>query len=106
MTMTRQAARPDLRERKMSRLPWLLRVWPPITSFVAITFCIYLLLGGLLSSAMVEAQPADRIPRIGFLGSKMSVPQNHAAFLQGLRDLGYVEGRNVVIVYREPAGKA
>jgi len=59
-----------------------------------------------LAPLAAEAQPADKIPRIGFLGSKVAVPQNHAAFLQGLRDLGYVEGRNVVIEYRDPAGKA
>src|SRR5713101_4387829 len=58
-----------------------------------------------LAPLAAEAQPADKIPRIGFLGSKVAVPQNHAAFLQGLRDLGYVEGRNVVIEYRDLMGK-
>jgi len=29
----------------------------------------------------------------------------NAAFLQGLRNLGYVESRNVVIEYRDPEGK-
>jgi putative ABC transport system substrate-binding protein len=70
---------------------------------LGIAFSITLLLGGLFSSA-VEAQPADKVPRIGFLGGK-AVPQNLEAFLQGLRDLGYVEGRNVVIEYRDPEGK-
>ncbi len=58
-----------------------------------------------LAPLAAEAQPADKIPRIGFLGSKVAVPQNHAAFLQGLRDLGYVEGRNVVIEYRDTEGQ-
>jgi putative ABC transport system substrate-binding protein len=57
---------------------------------------------GLLAA---EAQEAAKVPRIGYLGSKVLSPQNHAAFLQGLRDLGYIEGRNVVIEYRDPVGK-
>jgi ABC-type uncharacterized transport system substrate-binding protein len=68
-------------------------------------FSITLLFGGLFSSAAVEAQPADKIARIGLLGGRGASPQNYAAFLQGLRDLGYVEGRNVVIEYRDPEGK-
>ncbi len=40
---------------------------------------------GLLAA---EAQQAAKAPRIGYLGSKAASPQNHAAFLQGLRDLG------------------
>ena len=42
-----------------------------------------------------------RVPRVGFLapGSPPPAPQ-HLAFLQGLRDLGYVEGRTIAIEYR------
>ena len=52
---------------------------------------ITLLFGGLFSSAAVEAQPVDQIAQIGHLGDRGTTPQNYAAFLQGLRDLGYVE---------------
>src|SRR5215467_4898712 len=53
-----------------------------------------------------EAQQAAKVPRIGYLSSSLaSSPQQRAAFLQGLRDLGYVEGRNVAIEYRDAEGK-
>ena len=54
------------------------------------------------------AQPsAARIPRIGFLG--VSTPEAWAprvdAFRAGLRDLGYVEGKNIVIEFRFARGQ-
>src|SRR6266487_2151851 len=53
-----------------------------------------------------EAQPAAKVARIGFLAvNRAANPHLRDAFLQGLRDLGYVEGRNVVIEYREAEGK-
>jgi ABC-type uncharacterized transport system substrate-binding protein len=53
-----------------------------------------------------EAQQAAKVPRIGYLAGNLA-PSPHLteAFLQGLRDLGYVEGRNVVIEYRDAEGK-
>ncbi len=54
----------------------------------------------------VEAQPAAKVPRIGWLVSNLATsPHLTEAFRQGLRDLGYVEGRNVVIEYRDAEGK-
>jgi putative ABC transport system substrate-binding protein len=53
-----------------------------------------------------SAQQAAKVPRIGYLsGNHPANPHLREAFLQGLRDLGYVEGRNVVIEYRDPEGK-
>ena len=53
-----------------------------------------------------EAQQAAKVARIGYLSPSLaSSPHLHDAFLQGLRDLGYVEGRNVVIEYRDAEGK-
>ena len=47
-------------------------------------------------------QPASRIFRIGFVGltTADSLPKRPEAFRAGLRDLGYQEGRNVVIDFR------
>jgi ABC-type uncharacterized transport system substrate-binding protein len=63
--------------------------------------------GGLLAAPLaVEAQEAIKVARIGFLaGNLAALPNLREAFLQGLRDLGYVEGRNVVIEYRDAKGK-
>jgi putative tryptophan/tyrosine transport system substrate-binding protein len=67
---------------------------------VVVTFLATLL---LVSVDFVEAQQAGKVPRIGFvLGSDGSDPR-FEAFRQGLRDLGYNEGKNLLIEYR-PAG--
>jgi putative ABC transport system substrate-binding protein len=66
------------------------------------------LAGGLLAAPLAAgAQQAGKIARIGYLASSQSSePSVSEAFRQGLRDLGYVEGRNVVIDYRSAEGKA
>jgi putative ABC transport system substrate-binding protein len=65
------------------------------------------LTGGLLALPLAaEAQEAAKVARIGFLaGNLASNPHLPEAFRQGLRDLGYVEGRNLVIEYRDAEGK-
>jgi len=65
------------------------------------------LAGGLLAVPLAaEAQQAAKVPRIGYLAVQPAAnPHLHEAFRQGLRDLGYVEGRNVVTEYREAEGK-
>src|SRR5713101_4253649 len=57
---------------------------------------------GLLAAPLaVEGQPAGKVPRIAVL-TTTSPPGSPAtdAFVQGLRDLGYVEGRNITIEWR------
>jgi len=65
---------------------------------------LWLLTTTVLGTA-AEAQ-LPKIPRIGFLSttSPSNVPTRLEAFRQGLRDLGYVEGKNIVIEYRYAEG--
>ena len=61
------------------------------------------LTGGLLTAPLAaDAQQAGKVPRIGFLGesSPSDRPPLLDAFRQGLRELGWVEGQNIVIDYR------
>src|SRR5262245_13251444 len=55
----------------------------------------------LCSSA--EAQEGKKILWIGYLAGSGSAPNQ--AFVQGMRDLGYVEGKNLDFVYRTAEGR-
>ena len=67
-------------------------------------------LGGAVAAwpLIARAQQADRVPRIGYL-SPVSAASGFAArdelFRQGLRELGYVDGVNIVIEYRFADGR-
>src|SRR5438034_1879069 len=67
-----------------------------------------LLAGGAVAGwpLAAQAQRAGKLYRIGFLGdSPAAFSETTEAFRQGLRDLGYVEGRNITIEYRWAEGK-
>src|SRR4051812_32810666 len=68
---------------------------------------LMLLLGGAMTAPLTaRAQQAGKVYRIGFLWDGPAVfPDAIEAFRQGLRDLGYVEGRNITIEYRWAEGK-
>ena len=52
------------------------------------------------------AQQATNVRRLGYLAADRAAnPHLQEAFRQGLRDLGYIEGRNLVIEYRDAEGK-
>ena len=65
-----------------------------------ISFTLCALLFALCVSA--EAQQPAKLPRIGYLTGATPAGQlaRIQAFQQGLRELGYVEGNNIVIEYR------
>jgi len=63
--------------------------------------------GSILAAPLSgDAQQGPKVPQIGLLSLNLA-PNRHLqeAFRQGLRDLGYVEGRNLVIEYRDAEGK-
>jgi len=55
----------------------------------------------------VHAQQPTKVPRIGFLAVAplSTLSARTEAFRQGLRELGYVEGKNIVIEWRSAEGK-
>jgi ABC-type uncharacterized transport system substrate-binding protein len=79
-----------------------------IRNKVTVSFTLGSMLIALYFSA--EAQQAGRIFRIGFVASVRPPPSepsrsNIEAFRQGLRDFGYIEGKNIFIEYRWAEGK-
>jgi len=76
----------------------------PIKKSVLCVAVCALLFALCLSAA---AQQPTKVPRIGYVsGNDPSNPgPNVEAFRRGLRDLGYVEGKNIVVEYRYTEGK-
>jgi putative ABC transport system substrate-binding protein len=71
-------------------------------------FCFALVAILLALSFPVEAQQPTKLPRIGYV-SGFGDPNNPGpqveAFRQGLRDFGYIEGKNILVEYRYIEGK-
>ena len=66
------------------------------------------LAGGLLAAPLAAgAQQVGKVYRIGYLsaGSDTANPRVREAFRQGLRELGWVEGQNIIIEYRWAEGR-
>jgi putative ABC transport system substrate-binding protein len=57
----------------------------------------------LAGVVIAEAQRARTMPLIGYLAGAGSSPNQ--AFMQGMRDLGYVEGKNIAFAYRTTEGR-
>jgi putative ABC transport system substrate-binding protein len=76
-----------------------------VKSIVQVMFvCISAAL--LLTSTRAEAQQPVKVPRVGYLsgGSLSTLAARIDAFRQGLRELGYIEGKNIAIEWRESKG--
>jgi putative ABC transport system substrate-binding protein len=58
----------------------------------------------VVAGATAQAQQPKKVPRVGFLTT--AGQSSKEAFRQGLRELNYVEGKNIIIDYRQTEGKA
>lgn len=67
-------------------------------------FIVALSLGMLRPLPTADAQQLGRIPRVGVLSP--SADSFLSALRQGLRELGYIEGRNISLEYRSAEGRA
>jgi putative ABC transport system substrate-binding protein len=71
-------------------------------------FAVFVLATSMLASVhLAEAQQAGKVYRIGYLavGSAPTTVRYLVTFREGLRELGYMEGKNFVIEYRSAGGK-
>ena len=66
-----------------------------------------MLLAGAAVAWPLRAQAQQKIPRIGFMGNSTAALEANLvnSFREGLRELGYEEGRNIVIDYLWAEGK-
>src|SRR6266852_3962497 len=69
---------------------------------LGVPLVIALLSGPLAARAQ---QPSADTPRIGVLMFRPMTKSAQEAFRQGLRDYGYVEGRNILVEWRSAEGK-
>src|SRR5215472_8025046 len=67
---------------------------------------ICVVFGGLLLAlgSPGEAQQPGKVPRVGYLVSRPGPGPSDQAFQEGLRELGYVEGHNIIIERRWVGG--
>src|SRR5688572_16505512 len=72
---------------------------PKLAGFLAILVTL------TMWEALASAQQSTKVPRIGFLSGGSLRSERTEAFRQALRDLGYVEGKNLVIEWRGAEGK-
>ena len=72
--------------------------------FIRLAAAVLLLAVAVTTQAQQE-RPTERVYRVGHLSPNFHVPEIHDAFVQALRDLGYVEGQNLIIESRFAEGK-
>jgi putative ABC transport system substrate-binding protein len=87
-----------------------MRVWARRSELIdgRLPFIVTVTLMIFASAFAADAQQPKKVPRIGFLAtvSPSTISDRVEAFRQGLRELGYVEGKNIMIEWRYAEGKA
>lgn len=66
---------------------------------------VLFLAGGATLLSLPARSQQNEIPRIGFLSPAAALSPLDRAFVSGLRELGYVEGKNILIEYRFAEGE-
>jgi putative ABC transport system substrate-binding protein len=79
-----------------------MRIWKRLCDMTALRLLTVLIVALVTCSTGDAADPAGRVYKVGFLGqtSATDLSRQIGALRQGLRDLGYEEGKNLVIEYR------
>ena len=72
--------------------------------FIAL-FSAGMVTGPLAGARLAAAQSVSKIWRVGYLSGRYGPSELSQSFVHGLRELGYVEGRNLVVEYRSAMGK-
>lgn len=67
---------------------------------------VILLVGGAVTWPIAVRAQATRVYRVGYLGTGTSNPRILQFFRDGLRELGWVEGQNIIIEYRYGEGRS
>ena len=67
--------------------------------------CGLIFLAAALTASVAEAQQAAKLPRIGWLTLTGMSASRQEAFPQGLRELGYIDGQNIIIEHRVARGQ-
>lgn len=73
----------------------------PMMSTIARLAAVFLVLAAVLAAA----QPVVTVPRVGYLGSANASNKQIDAFRDGLRELGWVDGKNISVEYRFAEGR-
>jgi putative ABC transport system substrate-binding protein len=77
------------------------RSWPAGATRVWFSrIVLVLLLGALAAPRVAGAQSPLRIPRIGVIGERAATDPFLVAFRDGLQELGYIEGKSILVEYR------
>src|SRR5690349_7616791 len=84
-----------------SKTPREIRVTRRVVVFICLLLTVF------LATVSAQAQPLEKLPRIGFLAATSAAVEKSRieAFQEGLREAGYVDGKNIGIEYRWAEGK-
>jgi ABC-type uncharacterized transport system substrate-binding protein len=67
-------------------------------------FRLFLIVAFLGAGPVARAQQRAKIYRLGYLGGSVVIDEREETFRQGLRELGYIEGQNLIIEWRFAKG--